>query len=622
MPLFFNNSIFQSWLGTYVTNGNSRGSVTPETAQQIVLTGEVGQTRAAAYEISVGDTVTSQLETGGDRDWYEVDLTAGQTIRIDLGNGTLSDSYLIVYDANGRIISEDDDSGSGFWSSTVYYAETDQTIFISAEGYDGAQTGSYELSVSEITAPNFDPLDSLEWGTSLSSNTVTVYFSTSGYTEDGFTSEGVNSYERQQFLESLELISQVADVTFVVTNNAAQADLRIIVDTNEVNGQFLGYFIPPGGTNSGVGVFDGTQWDRTAGGTLEAGGYGFVTITHELLHGMGLAHPHDDGGTSSIMPGIGAAFNSLGYFNLNQGVYTTMSYNTGLIIGDAPGTFDYGYEIGPMALDIAVLQATYGANTSHATGDNTYTLVATNASGTGYQAIWDAGGTDEIVYSGSASVTIDLRAATLNAEAGGGGFISSADGIHGGYTIANGVIIENATGGSNDDTLIGNDADNMFTGGYGNDTVDGGLGADTFVVAVAQANATVTETAEGYQLVSSFGTDSLTNVEFIEFSDGTVAVADAVSGGGSGGTGAQPTGLGRIFASQNSLFDSFLSIDTFSFVRTTSQTSTTSTTSTVGLFSGISGFARTMDVADDVDVPATASYSNDWMDTDTTFDFL
>ena len=275
-----------------------------------------------------------------------------------------------------------------------------------------------------------------------------------------------------------------------------------------------------------------------------------------------------------------------------------------------------------MALDIALLQATYGANTSHASGDNTYTLVSVNASGTGYQAIWDTGGVDEIVYAGSASVTIDLRAATLNAEAGGGGFISSADGIHGGYTIANGVIIENATGGSNDDTLIGNDADNMFTGGYGNDTVDGGLGADTFVVAVAQANATVTETAEGYQLVSSFGTDSLTNVEFIEFSDGTVAVADAVSGGGGGGTGAQPTGLGRIFASQNSLFDSFLSIDTFSFVRTTSQTSTTSTTSTVGLFSGISGFARTMDVADDVDAPATASYSNDWMDTDTTFDFL
>ena len=621
MPLFFTNSIFQSWFGSSFGASRHVDRVEPEAARNITPVEEVGQTVGTSFTIAVGDTVNSSIESSGDEDWYAVELTAGQYLQIDLGNGTLEDSYLTIYDGSGNVLGQDDDSGTGLWASTLFYSDSDQTVYIAARGYDGSELGTYTLTVEEQTIPEVDLLATIDWGTSLSSNTVTVYFAPSGYTEDGFTSEGVNSYERARFLESLEFISQVADLTFVVTNNASQADLRLIVDTNEVNGQFLGYFIPPGGTNSGVGVFDATQWDRTAGGDLESGGYGFVTITHELLHGLGLAHPHDNGGTSTIMPGVTTAFGSYGIFLLNQGVYTTMSYNTGYPTEGNPSTYDYGYEIGPMALDIALLQATYGANTSHASGDNTYTLVSVNASGTGYQAIWDTGGVDEIVYAGSASVTIDLRAATLNAEAGGG-FISSADGIYGGYTIANGVIIENATGGSNDDTLIGNDADNMFTGGYGNDTVDGGLGADTFVVAVAQANATVTETSEGYQLVSSFGTDSLTNVEFIEFSDGTVAVADAVSGGGGGGTGAQPTGLGRIFASQNSLFDSFLSIDTFSFVRTTSQTSTTSTTSTVGLFSGISGFARTMDVADDIDVPAAASYSNDWMDTDTTFDFL
>jgi hypothetical protein len=300
-----------------------------------------------------------------------------------------------------------------------------------------------------------------------------------------------------------------------------------------------------------------------------------------------------------------------------------MSYNTGFPTEGNPSTYDYGYEIGPMALDIAQLQATYGANMTHATGDNSYTLASVNATGTGYQAIWDAGGTDEFVYTGSASVTIDLRAATLNAELGGGGFVSKADGIYGGFTIANGVIIENATGGSNDDILIGNDADNMFTGGYGDDVANGGLGNDTFVVAVARADATVTQTADGYQLVSSFGTDSLTDIEFIAFSDGTVTVSDAVSGGtGGGGTGTQPTGLGRLFASQHNLLESFLSLDSFSFVRTSQSTTTSTTTSTIGLFSGLSLTTRVPN-AQEIEEPTDATaYSIDWLYTDTVFDFL
>lgn len=619
MPIRFNNSIFQSWMTNL--SGDSR-TVEPDLSRNLTPIVEVGQTIGTSYDILVGDTVNSTIALGGDQDWYALELTAGQYIQVDLGNGTLVDSYITIYDSSGSLIAEDDDSGTGYWASTTYYAETDQTIYIAARGYDGTQSGTYQLTVEEIPLADIDLLATLDWGTSLSSNTITVYFAPSGYTADGFTSEGVNSYERQQFLESLELISQVADVTFVVTTNANAADFRIILDTNEAGGSFYGYFNPPGETNEGVGVFNGALWDRTAGGDLELGGYGFVTITHEVLHGMGMAHPHDNGGTSTIMPNVTSPFDSYGLFDLNQGIYTTMSYNTGFPVEGNPNTGDYGYEFGPMALDIAQLQATYGANMTHATGDNTYTLVSVNATGTGYQAIWDAGGTDEIVYTGSASVTIDLRAATLVAGPGAGGFVSSADGIYGGFTIANGVIIENATGGSNDDILIGNDADNMFTGGYGDDVVEGGLGDDTFVVAVARADATVTETADGYQLVSSFGSDSLTSVEFISFSDGTVTIEDAATGGSGGGTGAQPTGLGRLFASQNSLFQSFLSIDTFSFVRST-QTSTSSTaTTTTGLFTGVSVTARTSYVNDGDDVPDTAYISHDWIESDTVFDFL
>jgi len=159
-----------------------------------------------------------------------------------------------------------------------------------------------------------------------------------------------------------------------------------------------------------------------------------------------------------------------------------MSYNDGWETnpaGTPPSAAPYGYEGTPMAIDIAVLQMKYGVNTTYHTGDDVYVLPDTNAVGTFYSCIWDAGGNDTIAYNGSRATVIDLRAATLLAEPGGGGFISNASGIFGGFTIANGVVVENATGGSGNDTITGNDAANFLLGRDGNDLLSGGAGNDT-----------------------------------------------------------------------------------------------------------------------------------------------
>ena len=55
----------------------------------------------------------------------------------------------------------------------------------------------------------------------------------------------------------------------------------------------------------------------------------------------------------------------------------------------------------------------------------------------------------------------------------------SFDDVWGGYTIANGVVIENASGGSGDDVLLGNSAANVLSGNAGNDTLVGRGGNDT-----------------------------------------------------------------------------------------------------------------------------------------------
>ena len=138
----------------------------------------------------------------------------------------------------------------------------------------------------------------------------------------------------------------------------------------------------------------------------------------------------------------------------------------------------YGHAMGPMAFDIAALQAMYGATRSHHR-DDSYVLPARNETGTGYLCLWDTGGEDTIRAGRTErACTIDLNAATLAYEPGGGGFLSSPRGIHGGFTIANGVEIENAAGGGGDDRLVGNELANRLAGGAGADTFRGRAGAD------------------------------------------------------------------------------------------------------------------------------------------------
>ncbi len=332
-------------------------------------------------------------------------------------------------------------------------------------------------------------IDTITWGEALPDSTITVYFVPQGQSRtvdvgESYTAEAFNAYEKAQFQKAFDLIESVIDVQFQIVTSAsagANADFQLVMDTNEI-GDFLGVFNPPGEPNAGVGVFNGAAWDRTQGGDLEVGGFGFVTIMHELLHGMGLAHPHDDGGTSTIMAGVTREFDDFGDNNLNQGVYTTMTYNSGFLTSPAGGSpaisGRYGYEVGPMALDIAALQALYGT-TAAKTGNTIYRLPEQNRTGTYWQTIWDTGGTDEIRYGGIGRVEIDLRAATLEQEDGGGGFLSAARGIAGGFTIAHGVVIENASGGSGDDDIQGNDVANKLVGNGGDDLLRGRKGNDT-----------------------------------------------------------------------------------------------------------------------------------------------
>lgn len=482
--------------------------------------------------VALGEIYENTLDTIGDRDWIMLDLdyASSSSVTVTLqGQGVngfgLFDSYVRIYDSEGILIAENDDISSDQVASRVTFdvsANANVPFYIEAAAFYDNESGDYQVSVRDADDPlNDGLLAALNWGTAQDDNTVTVRFVSNGQSRDTgdvdfgtMTSEGFNNYEKAQFAAAFAQIEAVCGLTFDIVTSA-NADFELLLDTNEfanVQGGdgILGFFNPPNEIGEGVGVFNGNAWDRQSDGDLQKGGFGYVTIVHELLHGLGLAHPHDNGGSSTILDGVTTEFEDYGDENLNQGIFTTMSYNSGYATGtngSAPQSTNYGFEMGPMALDIALLQALYGVNNNHKNGNSTYTLADVNEAGTGWQAIGDTGGTDKIVAVGNKDAFIDLRAATLESDFGGGGRVSAHRGVAGGYTIANGVVIENAVGADGDDTLRGNNAANTLDGGAGADTLIGEQGED--VLYGRNGNDTIKAGNGHDEIVAGAGSDEI-----------------------------------------------------------------------------------------------------------------
>ncbi len=317
--------------------------------------------------------------------------------------------------------------------------------------------------------------------------------------------------------QALSIISQYTNITFTEVSSAAESDLDFyLTDFSPVQMD----------SAAGYAYFGGDVYidQEDYGGTESLASYGGLhTVMHEILHTLGLKHPHLEAGESA---------STVAYLPDEQdstGV-TIMSYQfddfTGL---EAPHLYD-----------LATLHYLYGVNSQHRATNDTYTFAKFNPNQVdGDIYIWDGAGVDTFDASNEAQgVNVNLTpgswiyADRSNTNTSDFGLISKTavdtdsyklgvlnttiTGQHSyvyDYTdgisfIGYGTQIENLIGSNYDDLLTGNATDNIIQGGAGNDTITGNAGADTLTGGAG--NDTLLGGIGADILYGGLGTDTLT----------------------------------------------------------------------------------------------------------------
>jgi hypothetical protein len=373
---------------------------------------------------------------------------------------------------------------------------------------------------------------------------VTVYYAFAGeelgYISPSDVQRSFHQYEKDAIVEQFNDVMSFTNITLIETTDISITNFVFRIGTGEGNGASLPPQTPDDTGYKAV-MFSESHNLRYLNPNRETNYVRYEHydvdykhdvsrskwfISHEIGHVLGLFHPFNViGGNSAPFP-LDEEDNHK--FN------TVMSYQGGNLSSEGYGASSF------RIYDIIALQSLYGVNTDNKLENTLYEYDDTYDF---HQVIADAGGNDTISVENSArDNVIDLRGGKFSSIAPNyvswytdcydgsyeGDFTTNPDGTctedtptgghehlnrsHNSLSIDINTVIENATGGTGDDTLIANSVANDINGGDGTDTVMfAGTKADYTIDFIDAYTVVVTSVAD------TDNEDTLTNIEFLNF---------------------------------------------------------------------------------------------------------
>ena len=311
--------------------------------------------------------------------------------------------------------------------------------------------------------------------------------------------QALSESQKAQLRKAFDAASMVSGLSFQEINDSDTVQIRVGVN-QQTNTK--GYSFSPDRSQAALA---GDIWlDVETVVDLTPGKEGFWVMLHELGHALGLRHP------ALIGQAKGQATITAQQDNMG---YSVMSENLGL-----SGRFPESFSV----YDVLALQALYGPSQSNL-GNSTY--VVGTASVLGLKTLVDGSGWDIIDASQSSiGVTVNLSPGSLSSVGRTPDDYAAFENL----AIAYGTTIEQVNGSVYDDVLIGSQGNDWFVPGEGNDQIEGRAGFDTVVMAGPRAAFSFSISPfSGRTIVTAkdgvSGSDSLTGIERLKFTDGGVA---------------------------------------------------------------------------------------------------